>query len=191
MAICEHTVSPCTPSGAAPSGFLPRAFIEAVTDAVLPLIDDRDGTQYIQGKSHHDARRALVPLFGEYTVEDAVHVHRMLRHADGHWRPRHDIDDPRVHALYEAREALVRFICHAQGSGPACAAARAAFAHEGDGDGDMLTDDLYDALHYRIRGDIVDLRASRFAHGQRFGDDLLADHLRMVASSSDDGEDDQ
>jgi hypothetical protein len=113
-------------------------------------------------------REALLPLFGHYTVEDALYAHRLLQNANVHWdEPESGGDDPRAHAIFEAREMLVHFICRAMGTGPACAAARAAFAQDGDGDGDELPGALYNILHFRISNDISHLRGSRYM-GERF-----------------------
>lgn len=148
--------------------FSPSAFVEVVMASVLPLINPENCIELQEGKTLADVRDALIPIFGRYTIEDAVYVHQMLRGTDGHWvQP--DGDDPRAHAIFEAREVLVRFICHAGSSGPACATARAAFAEEKDGDGDELPDDLYGSLHFHISHDVRHLRTGRF-YGERFGD---------------------
>src|SRR5262244_179539 len=91
----------------------------------------------------------------------------MLWQTDHHWTPPLNLDEPRAHAIYEAREALVHFICHANSTSPACAAARASFAENYDGDGDELPSDLYKALHFRISCDISDLRRGHWS-GERF-----------------------
>ena len=149
------------------TAFTPSAFIEQVTAAVLPLAD-KDGISLREGKTMVDVVEAVLPLFGHYTVEDAVYAHRMLKGAGCHWTEPLDRDDPRAHAIYEAREVLMHFICHATSTGPACAAARAAFAQDGDGDGDELPADLSNPLHFRISHDIVDLRRGQFSGGERF-----------------------
>lgn len=156
---------------AAPQPFSPSTFVEVVTATVLPLIDPVKGTGLQDGKTLADVRDALLPIFGQYTVEEAVYVHRMLHHTDGHWTASADSDDPRAHALFAARECLVHYICHAGSSGPACAAARAIFAElrDGDGDGTDLSDDLYGSLHFQISSDVRHLRTGRF-YGERFED---------------------
>jgi hypothetical protein len=152
----------------APSPFTPSVFVEQVTAAVLPLVDEGDGTELRAGKTRADAIEALLPLFGHYAVEDAVYAHRMLRGADCHWSEPANRDDPRAHAIYEAREALVHFICHAMSTGPACAAARAAFAQDGDGDGDELPEELYNKLHFHISCDVVALRTAYIYRDRMF-----------------------
>jgi len=152
------------------------------------LIDKKDGTILRDGKSRADVREALLPIFGRYTVEDAVYAHQMLRGTNVHWSVAEGKgDDPRQHAIYEAREALVHFICHGHSTSPACAAARAAFAEDKDGDGDDLPDDLYDILHFQISHDISDLRSGRF-FGERFDGHMWAIHLdqRLFREDSDD-----
>lgn len=114
------------------SSFTPSTFIEQATAAVLPLVDE-DGTSLRDGKTMIDVIEAMRPLFGHYTVEDAIYAHQMLKGAYVHWSEPAKGDDPRVQAICEAREALMHFICHAISTGPACAAARAAFAQDGDG----------------------------------------------------------
>jgi hypothetical protein len=156
--------------------FSPSAFVEAVVAAVLPLVDPVKGTSLREGRTPADVRNVLLQIFGRYTVEDAVYVHQMLYNTDGHWTNTDGGDDPRAHAVFEARELLVHFICHAGSSGPACAAARATFAARRDGDGDELSDELYDSLHFRISTDISHLRTGRF-YGERFEGDHWASDL--------------
>jgi hypothetical protein len=149
------------------TSFTPSAFVEQVTAAVLPLIDPEHGTDLREGKTLADVIEAVVPLFGHYTVEDAVYAHQTLRHAATHWSEPVNGDDPRAHAIFEAREVLTHFICRAMSTSPACAAARAAFAQEGDGDGEELPEDMSKPLHFRISCDVAVLRKGRF-DGERF-----------------------
>ena len=87
------------------------AFMEQVIEAVLPLLDE-SGTDLREGKTRTDAVIALQPLFGHFTVFDAVMVHFMPDPAgntdceipDGK-------DNPRSHAVFLAREAIIDFSC--------------------------------------------------------------------------------
>jgi hypothetical protein len=90
-------------TGSIPLGgaFTPSAFVEQVTAAVLPLVDENDGTVLREGKTLADVADAVVPPFGHYTVEDAVFAHRMLKWANAHWSEHIGRDDPRAHAIVE------------------------------------------------------------------------------------------
>lgn len=145
--------------------FSPTAFMEQVIEAVLPLIGE-SGTELREGATDTDVVLALQPLFGHFTVFDAVMVHFMLdpagntdsETADGR-------DNPRSHAIFTAREALIHFACNARASSARCAEARAYLAeHEGDMDqaphGSVLS---------TIGSDVKYVSRGRY-RGQRFGD---------------------
>ena len=99
------------------SPFTPTAFVEAVTAAVLPLINEGNTAGLREGKTGADVHQALVSLFGDYVIEDAVYTHRLLQHAHLHWDTTGG-DDARCYAIREARTILLHFICKGISSGP-------------------------------------------------------------------------
>lgn len=147
--------------------FQPSAFVHGIASALVPLIEDGSDGKMKEGKGVGDIHAALVPIFGRFTIADAVCVHSFLRPAGDAYFGNDGLDGDRTHGVWLARESLVHFICHGMATGPACAAARAQFAQTHDGDGDALTDDLYRPLHFRISCDISALRSARY-FGQRF-----------------------
>lgn len=163
--------------------FSPSAFVEQVIEATLPLVDDK-GDRMKKGVTRADVVRALQPLFGRYTVFDAVLVHFMLDPAgntDGETAD--GKDNPRSHAIFLAREAIIDFACNARASSARCAETRAYLAeHEGDMD---------EAPHGSVLGTIAaDVRhvSRRRYRGQRFGD-IVAGRDGWLPASMIDGAD--
>jgi hypothetical protein len=145
--------------------FSPSAFVEQVIQAVLPFTDAR-GDNRKEGVTDSQLVEALKPLFGGFTVHDAVIAHFMLdpdsntdvddREGEG--------DNPRKHALYEAREILIRFITNAWASSPECAVTRIYLAEKEEDD---LNDAPDSSLMQVMRDDVRSVRTGRF-RGQRF-----------------------
>jgi hypothetical protein len=104
------------------------------------------------------------PLFGTFTVRDAVIVYFMLEpdfNADAD-----DCvgDNPRKHALFEARTTLINFVTNARASSPECAVTRIYLAQDvGDAD-----EGPHANLHWVMQNDIKHVRSGRF-EGQLFG----------------------
>ncbi len=101
----------------------------------MPLLDE-EGTDLKEGKARKDVVLALRPLLGHFTIYDAVMVHFMLD-PDGNTdcETPDGRDNPRSHAIFAAREAIIDFACNARASSAGCAEARAYLAeHEGDMD---------------------------------------------------------
>jgi hypothetical protein len=83
--------------------------------------------------SQVDVIEALKPLFGHFTVYDAVLVHSMLDSDANTEIEDLRIDNPKKGAIFVAREALISFICNARASTPECAVTRMYLAGaEGD-----------------------------------------------------------
>jgi hypothetical protein len=176
------------------SVFSPSSFEERLIEAVLPLIDE-SGTGLREGKTELDVVRALQPIFGHFTVYDAVMVHFMLAPAgetDGETPD--GKDNPRTHAVFLARMAIVDFVGNARASSARCAEARAYLAeHEGD-----MAETTSGAVFRTIAADVKYVSRGRY-RGQRFGDiDAQMDHwlpwemvnkARQVANAAADGGD--
>jgi hypothetical protein len=146
--------------GCAP--FSPSAFVQKVIDAVLPLVD---GEKAKEGVSKVDIIEALKPLFGHFTVRDAVLVHFMFEPEANIDAEGLDSDSPKRHAIFEAREALISFACNAKASSPECAVTRMYLA---DQEGDLHEVDdgsVWKAMTH----DVPHLRSGRY-DGHRFAD---------------------
>ena len=138
--------------------------MEQVIEAVLPFIDE-DGTHLREGKTDTDVVIALQPLFGHFTVFDAVMVHFMLDPAGNTDCETPDgKDNPRSHAVFLAREAIIDFACNARASSARCAEARAYLAEQ---EGDM--DEAAGNVLGTIGADVKYVSRGRY-RGQRFGD---------------------
>jgi hypothetical protein len=147
----------------APSTFSPSAFVEQVIEAVLPFVNV-DGDNVKEGGTDAQIVETLKPLFGGFTVHDAVIAHFMLEPDSNADADDCEGDSPRQHALYEARTALVNFITNARASSPECAVTRIYFA-EDEGDADEAT---HANFLQAVAGDVRHFRSGRFK-GQRFG----------------------
>jgi hypothetical protein len=115
-------------------------------------------------KTDTDVVVALQPIFGHFTVFDAVMVHFMLDPAGNTDGETPDgKDNPRSHAVFLAREAIIAFACNARASSARCAEARAYLAEK---EGDMHeTGNVLGT----IAADMKYLRRGRY-RGRRFGD---------------------
>lgn len=144
--------------------FSPSTFVEQVIEAVLPLINHK-GDRIKEDVTPGRVVEVLKPLFGRFTVRDAVIAHFMLEPDSNTNADDLDSDNPRKHALYEAREALVSFITNAKASSPECAVTRIYLAEE-EGDADEAP---HANLMQAIADDVRHVRSGRYK-GQCFGD---------------------
>ncbi|MEA2911093.1 MAG: hypothetical protein QOJ15_3174 [Bradyrhizobium sp.] len=97
----------------------PRTFVARVISVTRPLLND-DGSLR-QGVDTAQIVKALEPLMGRYTVEDAVLAADLMEVAQ---EIASDIENS---ALASVWFTLRDFICSAEGSSSACAVARAIF----------------------------------------------------------------
>jgi hypothetical protein len=127
-------------------------------------------------------------------VRDAVLVHFMLDPEANTEVEDLKLDNPKKHAIYEAREALISFVCHGNASSPECAASRIYLA---DAEGDL--DEVHDGQIWKaVADDVRHVRSGRY-DGQRFADTVrgygmgwfrgsLMDEVREAERSTADAE---
>jgi hypothetical protein len=162
--------------------FNPTSFVFSAIEAVAPLVDvAADKLKSV--KTRVDVVRALLPIFGRYTVADAVMAFGLIKIAE---RAEVDENVPSGNTglpLYEAREALEAFASTARATSPACVSARALLAKYACDDGCVLSDANAVAIQEMHRTDISDLRAGKF-YGEAFDDpDWLTCHAVFAKSA--------
>jgi hypothetical protein len=142
------------------------AFAASVVQAVLPLVDQGKGDRLANGYGANDVFQALVPLFGGFTVAEAVRMFELLEGPQQEINEHTDAgrDNPQTEAIYQARAILADFACCARPSSAACVAARVTMLKQGDDIGEVNEWDLADAL----ADDIRRLSRSSFGRGERF-----------------------
>lgn len=153
--------------------FDPFGYVEHVVESVLTVVNNDPDATFIElapGKSLVDLFHAVEPLFGRFTISDAVIVHGLLLAAG-------DViaNDPSpkggelgTGVCYYARSILEDFISHAQSSNPRDATARAHF-NELMFDGERLIGDANEAaVRFNLSADIRCLRDGNFG-GATFG----------------------
>ncbi|MSP76536.1 MAG: hypothetical protein EXR12_10415 [Rhodospirillaceae bacterium] len=77
----ESVVVRLPKSNCKPTAFHPRAFVHGIATALVPLIEDGSDGKLKEGKGAGDIHAALVPIFGRFTIADAVCVRSFLRPA--------------------------------------------------------------------------------------------------------------
>jgi hypothetical protein len=149
--------------------FSPTGFVRKVSDAVSPLMA-ASGERLRDDVGRVTLAQALMPLFGSFTIADAVFAATILRAA---FRVLPDQMPSgkvcRSHgALFEVAELLEDFVAEARASGPDCVHARAYLLEWAEEDDLELCDHNKLAIAKAIVRDSHDLRNGRF-RGEKFG----------------------
>lgn len=143
MASIQSITSPKAPSGhldgASSAGTPPNSplvLVDKLIDAVLPLTGEDGG----RSPSDREVVTASRPIIGHFTISDAVLAIGFLEAAD-----RFMIFSGRRGSANNAAILVVRllhkFICSGAASGPACAAARAAYVFGKESPGHWTDED--------------------------------------------------
>lgn len=163
------TMMPVLESGTAPIALLPlREYPRVLGDALLPLVS-ADGDNLAEGFEDKDVLRAMMPIVGDITVEDAVYLYLILHAAmNASYRKG---GERQYFALYLAWSMIEDFATHGHASTADCVSARAIFAirKRDPGSAEDCNDDAVRHAHAR---DIDDLRNERF-YGEQFNGGLL------------------
>jgi hypothetical protein len=151
------------------SVFSPTDFVRRVSAAVSPLMAP-SGESLRADVGRAELARALTPLFGNFTVADAVFAEAILRTAFGALPD--ETPDGKVccahGALFEVAELLEDFIAEASASGPDCVHARAYLLEWAERENLELAEANKLALAKSIGRDTHSLRNGRF-QGETFG----------------------
>lgn len=148
----------------------PVGLVDAIIDALVPFGSQRLALE----KADEPIIRALIPIFGAFTVADAVLALAVLETAmagNVHNYPDDDYSTA-YNALQCAASALEDFIVTAEPASPLCSCARGRYAANRWAQ-KLLNDDDDRLLREAVLNDIIALR-DRIFHAQRFcGSDEL------------------